>query len=122
VRTAECTVFGAEECLTLAHAAQDGRVAALQQAYRQAEVQVLRAGPLCLAALPGECFVEYGLDIKRQAPGRAFVIALANGELQGYISTPDATGYEARLSLFTPESGARMVEAAVRLMQELPAC
>jgi hypothetical protein len=75
-----------------------------------------------LAALPGEQFVEYGLEIKRRAPGRAFVIGNANGELQGYIVTPEAAaagGYEAAWALFRPESGARLVEAAVELMKEL---
>ena len=85
-------------------------------------MQVFRVGDAYLAALPGEHFVEYGLEIKRRAPGRAFVIANANGELQGYIVTPEAAaagGYEAAWALFRPESGARLVETAVGLMREL---
>ena len=52
-------------------------------------------------------------------PGRAFVISLANGELQGYIVTPEADaagGYEAACSFFRPEAGAAMADEAVRLM------
>ncbi len=67
-------------------------------------------------------FVEYALEIKRRAPCRAFVISLASGELQGYIAAEAAYasgGYEAAWAMFKPESGARMVKAALQLMQEL---
>ena len=122
VRTAECAVFGAEMALALAGAQEAGDVARLQAEFSPAEVQVFRIGDLYLAALPGEQFVEYGLEIKRRAPGRAFVIGNANGELQGYIVTPEAAaagGYEAAWALFRPESGVRLVEAALGLMREL---
>jgi len=122
VRTAECVVFGAEMALALAGAQASGEVARRQAEFGRAEVQVGRVGSAYLAALPGEHFVEYGLEIKRRAPGRAFVIANANGELQGYIVTPEAAaagGYEAAWALFRPESGARLVETAVGLMRDL---
>ena len=54
--------------------------------------------------------------MKEHADGKLFVAALANGDLQGYITTPDAVGYEADLSMFTPESGALLVEAGLSLM------
>jgi len=122
VRTAECVVFGAENALALAKAQAAGEVIRRQEEYGRAEVQVLRIGDLFLAGLPGEQFVEYALEIKRRAPGRAFVISLANGELQGYIVTPeaaDAGGYEAPWALFRPESGARMVNAALEMMEKM---
>lgn len=122
VRTAECVVFGCEESLTLARAQASGEVSQWQEQYRSAEVQAFRIGDLFLAALPGEFFVEYGLEIKTRAPGRTFVISLANGELQGYIVTPEAAangGYEAAFALFRAESGARMVNATLDLLQEL---
>lgn len=122
VRTAECVVFGAEMALALADAQASGEVARRQAEFGRAEVQACRVGGAYLAALPGEAFVEYGLEIKRRAPGRAFVIANANGELQGYIVTPEAAaagGYEAAWALFRPESGARLVETAVGLMRDL---
>jgi hypothetical protein len=118
VRTAECTVFGAEEQVTLAQAQAEGATARILEDYLPTEIQVLRIGDAILACLPGECFVEYALELKRRVPG-AFVISLANGELQGYIPTSDATGYEARLSFFEPEAGLRMIEAAVRLAEDL---
>ncbi|MBN2449589.1 MAG: hypothetical protein JXR77_04330, partial [Lentisphaeria bacterium] len=118
LRTAECTVFGAEELVTLARAQAAGRTAAVLAEYTPVEVQALRLGDTCLAALPGECFVEYALEVKRRAP-RTFVIGLANGELQGYVPTPEATGYEARLSFFRPEAGRCLVDAALRLVADL---
>jgi hypothetical protein len=122
LRTAECIVFGCEEQVTLAKAQASGEVARLQSDLGLAEVQVLRIGNLFLVAMPGEQFVEYGLEIKRRAPGRTFVISVANGELQGYIVTPEAAaagGYEAAFALFRPESGDRLVKTAVHLMKKL---
>ncbi len=119
IRTAECTVFGAEEVVTMATAQADGTLTPVQQAHAKAEVQVLRIGDTVLVGLSGECFVEYALQIKQDAPARVFVISMSNGHLQGYITTPEATGYEANLSMFKPESGACMVEAALNLAKEL---
>jgi neutral ceramidase len=116
VRTAECDVFGAEEIVTLARAQADGSLAAVRDAHASAEVQVLYQGPLTLVGFPGELFVEYGLDLKRRAPVRASAVSLANGHLQGYITTPGAEGYEAGMSMFDPEGGARMVETALELI------
>jgi len=47
------------------------------------------------------------------------VASLANGELQGYIPTPDATGYEARLSFFEPAAGERLVTATAELVGQM---
>lgn len=118
LRTAECTIFGAEERLTLARAEQEGETARLQQSYNPVQIQVLRLGDGFRIGFPGECFVEYGLEVKQRLPNSA-VICLANGELQGYIPTPDATGYEARLSFFKPEAGSMMVETALALAEKL---
>ena len=49
---------------------------------------------------------------------RAFVTSLANGELQGYITTPGANGYEANWTMFKPESGDILVEKALELIAE----
>jgi hypothetical protein len=122
VRTAECAVFGAEERLTLARSAATGAVERLLAAYLPAEVQVVRLGDTCLAGLPGEVFVEYGLAIKRGAARRTFPVSLVNGELQGYIVTPAAAlagGYEANNALFAAEAGARLVDAARAAVNDL---
>ncbi len=118
LRTAECTVFGAEEQVVLAKAQAAGETAALLREYNPVQVQVLRVGDSYLAGWPGECFVEYALTLKKAVPG-AFAISLANGELQGYIPTPQATGYEARLSFFEPAAGERLVPATAELIRQM---
>ncbi|MBE0542551.1 MAG: neutral/alkaline non-lysosomal ceramidase N-terminal domain-containing protein [Verrucomicrobia bacterium] len=122
LRTAEVAVFGAEAKLKLARAQQTGELDRLLARLRPFEVQVLRIGEACLVALPGEFFAEYGLELKQRAPMKSFVITYANGELQGYLVTPEAAvagGYEAASSLFGPEAGAAMVNAALAAISEL---
>lgn len=117
-RTAECDVFGAEETVELARAATDGRLAAAIAGCLPAEIQILTIGPWKFAAWPGEVFVEYALELKRRAAD-TFPITLANGELQGYLVTPDAAAkgvYEAGNALFAPANGARLVEATLNLL------
>jgi hypothetical protein len=121
VRTAECVVFGREEALSLARAQASGELAQVQQRYRHAEVQVFGIDQLSIVAWPGEQFVEYGLDLKRRAGRRAFVISLANGELQGYIVTPEAAeagSYESSFSLFQPQAGECLIAKSLCLMEE----
>jgi len=118
VRTAECDVFGAEETVELALAATDGRLEATARECSPAEIQVVQIGPWKFVGWPGEFFVEYGLELKRRAPG-TFVITLANGELQAYIVTAEADArgfYEARNALFSHENGPRVVEATLALI------
>ena len=119
VRTAECVVFGAEELMTLAKAQDDGRLEAVREKHNPVEVQVVRVGESFVVAFPGEMFVEYGLEVKQLAGGKSFVVSMANGELQGYIVTPGAEGYEGSLSLFRPESGRILVDTAVGLITRL---
>ncbi len=124
VRTAECAVFGAEGTVALADANASGDLAQLLKKYAPVEVQVLRIGDVAVAGLPGECFVEYGLAIKREASRRVFVVSLVNGELQGYIVTPEAAaagGYEATNAVFAPEAGAVLVQTAVNLVERIGA-
>jgi hypothetical protein len=122
IRTAECAVFGAEGTLALAAAEEDGTLSRLIADYQPLEVQAVRIGEICLVGLPGECFVEYGLTIKRDAAMKTFVVSLVNGELQGYIVTPEADregGYEAANSVFAPASGGTVVEAGLSAVRRL---
>ncbi len=122
VRTAECTVFGAEEVLTLAKSELTGEAAAVRRKYREVEVQVLRVGDSFVAGWPGEFFVEYGLETKRRAGRPVFISTLSNGELHGYVVTPEAEaarGYEAQMSLFPATTGSLFVEKTLKLVEEL---
>jgi hypothetical protein len=116
IRTAECAVFGAEGGVMLAEAEAAGGIAALLAKYAPLEVQFLRIGEVDVVGLPGECFTEYSLAIKRGAKARTFVVSLVNGELRGYIVTPAALaagGYEANNAVFAPEAGAVLVKTAL---------
>lgn len=122
IRTAECAIFGAEGLVNLARAYESGALDRHLRRYAPFETQGLRIGPAGLIGLPGELFTEYGLAIKRAAPGRLFVTAFTNGELQGYITTPEAArsgGYEAAGAVYDSRTGPVMVRAARRLAREL---
>jgi hypothetical protein len=122
VRTAECAVFGAEGTLTLARLDERGAIVQALLARRLNEVQVVRIGDGCLAGLPGELFAEYALEIKRRGRSRVFAVSLVNGDLQGYIVTPEAASqgcYESLTALFRPEAGKTLVDAAVAALDVL---
>lgn len=122
VRTAECDWFGAEETAELARAARDGRLEAALRKCVPAEVQVISVGPWHFAGWPGEFFVEYALELRRRCP-ECFVFTMANGELQGYIVTPEAAArgvYEATNAVFGPENGSRFVETTLALLGRRP--
>ncbi|MCX6935332.1 MAG: neutral/alkaline non-lysosomal ceramidase N-terminal domain-containing protein [Verrucomicrobia bacterium] len=122
VRTAECAVFGAEVNAALAKAEARGDIDRLLAQYLPIEVQVLRIGKVDVVGLPGELFTEYALAIKQGAGTRIFVVSLVNGELQGYVVTPEAAaagGYEATNAMFAPESGGILVKTALALVTRL---
>ena len=121
VRTAECDWFGAEETVTLARAAADGRIEGFRRCCLPAEIQVITVGPWSFVGWPGEVFVDYALVVKSRFDD-TFVISLANGELQGYIVTEQAAaegGYEASNALFGPDSGRRLVEKTTEMLGEI---
>ena len=113
---------GAEETAELARAARDGRLEAALRKCVPAEVQVISVGPWRFAGWPGEFFVEYALELRRRCP-ECFVFTMANGELQGYIVTPEAAArgvYEATNAVFGPENGSRFVETTLALLGRRP--
>jgi hypothetical protein len=120
LRTAECAVFGAEGTVALAKLKKNGELDHVMGDYDPVEVQTLRIGDVCLVGLPGESFAEYGLTIKKNASMKTHVVSLVNGELQGYIVTPEAAaagGYEAATGIFAPEAGTVLVRAALEQVQ-----
>ncbi len=120
VRTAECAIFGAEGSLSLARAEKSGQIEEMLDSYRPLETQAVGIGGVTLLGIPGECFTEYALEIKSRAGDGVFVVSLVNGELQGYIVTPEAAaagGYEATNALFAPEAGQIMVDTVLELLE-----
>lgn len=102
----------------------------------EVEIQALRLGDAALIAVPGELFVELGLQIKEQAQEhlaasglrQVMVVGYANGNI-GYIPTRAAYpvgGYEVEtahrfyghLACVVPEAGEAVVAAAVALARE----
>jgi len=56
----------------------------------ETEVQVVRIGEITLIALPGEPFVELGLELKRRVAGdRTIAVGFANDDVR-YVMTDDA--------------------------------
>jgi neutral ceramidase len=118
IRTAEVDWFGSEETLTLARAAEEGRLEGAYASVLPAEIQLISVGPWAFVGWQGEIFVEYALAVKSRRP-HAYIISLANGELQGYTVTPEAVAegaYEASNALFAPESGQILVERTLELL------
>lgn len=89
----------------------------------EVEVQVVTLGTdLAWVALPGEIFVQLGLDLKLDSPFRQTMIAeLANGSI-GYIPNRRAYpqgNYEVVSARCAAGSGERLVQTAVNLLSEM---
>jgi hypothetical protein len=99
---------------TLALAALGGKL--------RTEIQVVAVGPIAFVAIPGELFVELGLEIQKASPFRyTFIVALANDGI-GYIPTKEAFkqgGYEPTTSRLSPGGGELIVAQAVALLKQL---
>lgn len=89
---------------------------------RKTWVHAIRIGDLGLVGVPGEFFVELGLEIKRRSPfAQTMVIELANDGV-GYIPTRRAFeegAYEPESSPYEPGFGEAIVETAVGLLEGL---
>ena len=90
-------------------------------------VQVLAVDDTAFVAVPGEMFVELGLEIKEKSPFKhTFVVELANDYI-GYIPTRIAFqegGYEtlnARSSKVAPEAGELIVEKTISMLERIQA-
>jgi len=88
-------------------------------------IHAMRIGDLGIVGLPGEIFVEAGMDIKAQSPFKqTFTIELANDWI-GYIPMRHSFaegGYEtwlARSSRAVPEAAEMMTNTALKLLNEL---
>jgi len=119
-RTLECTTFGADRMVTIARAGQsalDGYAV-----FSPFEVFLLKIGSACLVTAPGEYFVEFALEIKKNAPvPMTFFASVSNGAAAGYLCTREAHeegGYEALGSMYPPEAGELIVETAIGLLNK----
>ncbi|HTK37151.1 MAG TPA: neutral/alkaline non-lysosomal ceramidase N-terminal domain-containing protein, partial [Pyrinomonadaceae bacterium] len=70
------------------------------------ELQALRIDDAVFLAVPAEVFVEIGLEIKKRAGRKTFIVGIANGYI-GYLPTATsypAGGYEVVSSKVSPET------------------
>jgi len=97
-------------------------LAELKKEFFDAEVQVISIGNVAVTGLPGEIFVELGLEIKRRSPFSHTILAeLANGNV-GYVCTEKAYvegGYEPTSSRVHSGSGETLVRTALDLLHQL---
>jgi len=89
----------------------------------QTEVQAFAINDIAIVGLPGEVFVEYGLEIKKGSGFKYTVISeLANDSI-GYVPTPKAYeegGYEPTNACFlAPEAGKRLTDAAFSALRAI---
>jgi len=106
--------------MRLVHAHKVLDVAERKGAPLEVEVQVITLGDaLAWVSLPGEIFVELGLDLKTDSPfGQTMVAELANGSI-GYIPCAHAYrqgNYEVVSARCAKGSGERLVAAALDLL------
>lgn len=81
----------------------------------------LKVGPVGLLTVPGEAFVEHGLDFKAAAAADHLVVAGFADDYVGYFPTVDAWpegGYEVRTCKFAREAMGTFREAAFDLVAE----
>ena len=88
----------------------------------QTEAQVLSIGPKQYIGLPGEPFVELGLQVQQQlGPDDTYVIGFANDDPR-YILPQAAyenNRYETWGSLVAPGSGETLIEAAEQVAHKI---
>jgi hypothetical protein len=92
---------------------------------RELELQVIRIGEAAIATLPGEIFVEYGLEIKSKSPfDFTMLFGLANQSV-GYVPTVHAFkngGYEPKTceySALIPEAGDMIIDKLLQMLMEM---
>lgn len=87
-----------------------------------AEVQVIRIdAETAIVGLPGEIFVELGLDIKKRSPFKNTLIMTVCNDKMSYIPTKKAFAegsYEVTNGIVKPGSGERLVDVAIGLLKK----
>ncbi|MHA1626979.1 MAG: neutral/alkaline non-lysosomal ceramidase N-terminal domain-containing protein [Candidatus Asgardarchaeia archaeon] len=90
---------------------------------RKFTMTAMRINELGIVTIPGEMFVEFGLEIKSRSKfDKTFVFGLSNGQTPGYIVTKKAVeegGYEAWATRLKPEAGIIIRDAALELLERV---
>lgn len=122
-QNADLVILGAEDSLGFVLMKEKGERMDLLEDELPAEIQVIGIGDTRIVGVPGEVFVEFGLEIAAKSPNRkTFVVELSNGCLPGYVCTEKAFkegGYETDTSLLTSKTGDIFVDAALKMLNEM---
>ncbi len=93
------------------------------QTHRTFEAQVFAIGEtIALASVPGEPFVEIGLQIKERSPFEYTLFSGYSNIGWAYIPVPDAYplgGYEIEVTPFSPDAAGIIVEEMLALLDEM---
>ncbi len=85
------------------------------------ELQAFRIGDAAFLAVPAEVFVEIGLELKRRAAHKTYIVGIANGYI-AYFPTETAYadgGYEVVSSKIAPQSESIFYKEALKLEEWL---
>jgi hypothetical protein len=85
------------------------------------ELQGIRVGEAVFIAVPAEVFVEIGLQLKKRAPQKTFIVGIANGYI-GYMPTSEsygAGGYEVVSARCASETHRLFIDKAIELEKQL---
>lgn len=85
------------------------------------ELQGIRVGDSVFIAVPAEVFVEIGLELKKRAPQKTFIVGIANGYI-GYLPCNEAYkdgGYEVVSARCAPEAHKLLIDKAIELEKQL---
>jgi hypothetical protein len=89
----------------------------------EVEIQAFKIGNTAVLGLPGEIFLELGMEIRKRSPFEHTLIAeLCNLDWIGYILTPQAYeegGYEPTASMLKPDAGNILVEESIKILEEI---
>lgn len=85
------------------------------------ELQGIRLGDAIFIAAPAEIFVEIGLELKKYAAHKTYIVGIANGYI-GYLPTQESYpvgGYEVVSARCAPETHQLFVDKAIELEKYL---
>lgn len=94
---------------------------ALSDGHLPTELQAIRVGDAMFLAIPAEVFVEIGLEIKRRAKHKTFIVGIANGYI-GYLPTEAAyaeNGYEVVSSKVSPQAESVLYKEVFKLEERV---
>jgi neutral ceramidase len=123
LQDANVRLLGAEDMLGYIIMLEKGTGIELYDDEKPAQILAVSIGEGRLVAMPGEVFVEFGLDIRNRSKNRTILIACnSNGCLPGYVYTRDSLitgGYEVDTSMLSEDMGENMADTAVSLLDRM---